>query len=170
MKKLILILAFLVLGLPAPLVSAAPSNRVQTWDLSGPYVINFDCLNGCAAVPHFITISDNNLLDGAFSGNGYYQPNPSYTWDVSGNLDGDNLTMHIDYTGQEAAYYADLVGTVGTNGVLSGTAVDASLQQLNWQTSSGAASRTAFKNHGQFVKTQDTKNLAAQSSIGKPQK
>lgn len=172
MRKLFALLGLIATFtlVPAATIAAAPPptagglvQRVPAWNLVGNYVINFDC---STCVPHNITISAYDPYTGALSGYGAYALNPAFTWSVSGTLTGDQIAMHILYTGQGAGYAVNLTGTVAANGTMSGTATDSSGATFGWYTSSGVVG--SYVNHGQFVKSQDDKRMAAQSNFGKP--
>lgn len=170
MKKLFALFGLMVafatlpnIAMAAPPPTSQSVQRVAAWNLVGSYVINFDC---STCVPHNITINSYNPYTGAFSGYGTYAANPAFTWTVSGVVSGGQITMRILYTGQGAGYYVDLIGTIATNGAMSGNATDSSGQQFGWVTTSGLVA--SYANHGQFVSAQVDKPTAAQSDIGMP--
>lgn len=170
MKKLFALLGFIAAFtlLPTIVMADEPPNagvvhRVSAWNLVGPYVINFNCPT---CVLHNITITSYNPYTGAFNGYGTYVANPAYTWTISGNVVGNAVTMRILYTGQDAGYYVSLSGTIAANGTMSGMATDSSGGQFSWLTTSGVVK--TFKNHGQFVRSQSDKRMAATFSFGMP--
>jgi hypothetical protein len=59
---------------------------------------------------------------GAFSGWGYYNANPAYTWILTGTESGADVSFHIDYTGNNPNYYVDAVGTLSNLVYMSGDA------------------------------------------------
>lgn len=158
--------ALLLLAAPVAGAAAPPTN--QTWDMRGTYTINFTCPNGCSppAVPHYVTITSDDFLTGVFSGSGYYVLDPSYTWNVAGNVLGDSLSMYILYTGTNPGYSVSVAGGIAPNGYLSGTATDSAGTFFTWY-ADGLATATSF-NHGQFVKGYADKAAMAQSDLGLP--
>ena len=160
------ITAFLLLV--APTAGATSPPRTQTWDMQGVNTIDFVCSAVCVepAVPHLINITWQDWLTGAFSGTGYYTEDPTYTWTVTGQVTGDTVAMHILYTGTNAGYYVDAVGTIDSSGHLSGTATDSIGQPFTWNATS-LVPATDY-NHGQFVSRYADKQAMAQSTLGMP--
>jgi hypothetical protein len=152
----------------APAAGAAGPARTQTWNMSGTNTIDFTCAAICTSpgVPHLINITSDDLLTGVLSGNGYYTVDPSYTWNVSGQVAGDALTMRLDYTGTNFGYFVNMNGTIDANGYMSGTATDSANQPFTWY-ATGLVAATDY-NHGQFVTSYADKAAMAQSSLGKP--
>lgn len=105
------------------------------------------------------------------SGTGHYNPVPAYTWNMTGNVTGENVTFQIVYTGIGAGSVYNLVGVVNTaDGSISGT-VDSNCQFFAMP--AGTATRTMSQftgNHGQYVRSQEDKQEAAQSRVGMPVK
>jgi hypothetical protein len=169
MKKILslLVAVMSLLAVPLPVLAATPApqsvQRVPAWDLTGNYTITFDCPT---CVPHYIQITAYNPYTGVFSGTGFLQSNPTFTWNVSGTLTGTLVTMRIVYTGVNAGYFVTLTGTLAADGTMSGTAVDSSGNQFPWSTTSGTA--TYYATHGQFVGSQTNKQTAALSNLGMP--
>jgi hypothetical protein len=122
------------------LVLAAPmsASALTQFNLVGTYTINFHVVDD-GNYPHSMMINKMDLNTGDFSGTGNYNVNPSYTWTVTGNLTGSNVTFHILYTGSNAGYYVDATGTVAADGTMSGTAASGSGQQFTWTTTNGKA-------------------------------
>lgn len=170
MKKVIFgltILAVFSLLVFVNQVGAKVERVAGAWDLTGSYVIEFTCTSGCSGTyPHTMNITSVDLTSGDFSGDGNYNPNPDYTWDVSGNVSDSSLTFTIVYTGLNPGYTVNASGTIASDGTLSGTATGPG-QSFDWQSTSGAAGRFEG-NHGQYVKSQENKKEAAQSRIGMP--
>ncbi|MEK7535417.1 MAG: hypothetical protein AAB590_00155 [Patescibacteria group bacterium] len=141
MKKTIV--SGLVLGifLLTPVIGFAYSD----WDLTGTYTVEFTCVTNCVGIyPHSMTIDSMDVVTGTFSGDGYYIPNPTYTWDLSGTSTDSDLIAHILYTGTGAGYYVDLVGTIAGDGTLSGVATSSANQTFTWETTSGMATSSQF--------------------------
>lgn len=137
MKKIITILSGIVLSLIfVTLVSAATPN----WNLKGTYIIDFTCTAGCSGdYYHTMTINVMNMTNGAFSGTGVWNNDASYTWNVTGTVDGSNVTFAIDYTGSNPSYAANATGTIDSNGMLSGSATSNAGQSFNWHNTTGKA-------------------------------
>ena len=75
--------------------------------------------------------SPDNL--GNFTGTGFYNPNPAYTWIITpGNTAGISFTAHILYTGLNPGYFVDLTGTVDGSGNVAGTAVSSTAQTFTF--------------------------------------
>lgn len=152
MKKIILalvVVSALAFCLPALACGEKPNNRC--WDITGSYVIDFTCTSGCSGVyTHTMNVDSINLLTGAFSGTGFYNVDPSYTWNLTGTLTGTALAYTILYTGSNAGYTVNATGTVAPDGTLSGTATGPG-QEFTWQSTSGKADLVRC-NQGQFIK------------------
>ena len=131
------------------------------WTLNAPKSIVFTCGGGTYA--HTLdTVTQE--ADGIFEGEGTYDANSGYTWDIDGNVDGDDVTFALLYTGNNAGYTLNGEGTIDPDGSINGT-VDGNCQEFEML--AGAA--TKFEgNHGQYVKSQEDKKTAAQSRVGMP--
>ena len=172
MKKIflaLLVISAMALALPI----SAKVDRVTeegNWYLDGTYVIAYTCTSGCSGVyTHTMIIDSMDVDTGEFSGHGYYNPNNAYTWNVTGNITDSDITFHILYTGLNPGYKVDAIGTIDSDGNLSGTATGPG-QAFTWQTTSGTALKEVieYKNHGQYVKQAENKQEVAQSRIGMP--
>lgn len=161
MKKFIFsatILALLVFAVPA----FAKVERVSgPWELTAPQGITFTC--GGGSYPHTLLTVDM-FSDGNFEGDGQYNPNHSYTWDIDGNVTGNNITFTLVYTGTNSGYTLHGEGTIDSDGSISGT-VDNNCQLFSLDP--GSAVRFEG-NHGQYVRSQENKKEAAQSRVGMP--
>jgi hypothetical protein len=144
-----------------PMAFAKVSTVPGPWMLNAPSGITFTC--GGGSYPHTLnTVSQN--ADGSFTGTGSYNPDASYIWNITGSITDSNIAFTIVYTGSNAGYALNGVGTIGSDGSISGT-VDGNCESFS--TLAGAASQFAG-NHGQYVSSQDDKQAAAQSRIGMP--
>jgi len=77
--------------------------------LPGNYTIVF-----AGAFAHTMTISSQSG-DGSFSGSGFYNPDPRYTWTITGiETNGSSVSFTLVYTGLAAGY--TVVGTAVVNG------------------------------------------------------
>ena len=110
------------------------------WNLEGTYVIEFKCLTGCSGTfPHTLNITNHNLVSGNFNGNGFYNPDPSYTWDITGTEDDGIINFSIDYTGLNPSYAVTGQGVIHNDGTLSGTSSSNTGQTFTWKSISGNA-------------------------------
>lgn len=98
------------------------------WSVEGDWVLEFDWKGG--KYIHDMTI-DNNV----FTGTGAAQFS-SQTWTVVGTINGDIVEMTIDYDG--SSYYVDVVGTIESDGTMSGTWLNPT-QSGTWTSTSGQA-------------------------------
>ena len=173
MKKLIFGSIILILSLFALVnIAGAKVDRVPggfgPWNLMGTYTIDFK-LNGTDSYIHTMNVTSMDLTTGDFSGTGLYNANPSYTWTVTGNVSDSSVNFTIVYTGSGAGYTVNATGVIAADGTISGTATGPG-QSFTWKTTSGSATRETitYKNHGQYVRSQEDKQEAAQSRIGMP--
>ena len=88
------------------------------WKLN-PSSITFTC--GGTAYPHSLNTVTENQATGDFTGTGNYVTDPSYTWDTTGNVSGSNIAFQVVYTGSNAGYTLNGVGTIASDGSVSGT-------------------------------------------------
>lgn len=101
-------------------------------DLSSKHNLTFTCTSGCSGVyPHTIDMNPPDIPTGNFTGTGFYNTNPAYTWDVTGNT-AASFTAHILYTGLGAGYFVDLTGTIDESGNVAGTAISSSAQTFTF--------------------------------------
>lgn len=112
-----------------PLLATVPVRAAEApnWKLEAGSQINFSC--GGGSYVHTV----DTVVQGAggdFTGTGHYNPDSSYTWDLSGNIAGDSFTFSILYTGSAfGSVYNVSNGTVNPDG--SATAdVDSNCQSL----------------------------------------
>jgi len=132
----------------------AKVDRVGAWTIEGQHAIVFTCGGGSYA---------HTLTDG-FPGSGTYDANPGYTWVMTGDITENDITFKILYTGINAGYTLNGIGTINLNGSIHGT-TDGNCQTFDML--AGTASRFEG-NHGQYVSSQENKQAAAQSRIGMP--
>ena len=109
------------------------------WNVGGTYPLVVT-LGG--NFPHTMTIDTVTPISTTatkFSGSGYYDPDPSYTWTVTGLVSGSDISFTIVYTGTSAGYTFSAVGTIAPDGSMSGTATDSLLQSpLTWTVPAGS--------------------------------
>lgn len=120
-------LALVGLGLMVVPASAAPPK----WDMTGTYTIQYFLGGGEYDHTDTITVTSFGDPTESFSGTGYYNPDHSYTETISGTLTGDDLAFTVVYTGTNAGYTVNAVGTVANDGSLSGTATGPG-QNFTW--------------------------------------
>lgn len=167
MKKLLtffsIAIAFAFLVIPA----FAKVERVAgSWVINTPKAIVFSC--GGTNYPHTLNTVSQNLSTGSFTGTGTYDTNNAYIWNIVGNTKANGITFTIVYTGTNAGYTLNGVGTISPNGSISGNITSGDCQSFSM--SAGTATQTQFKNHGQYVKSMENKQEAAQSRVGMPVK
>jgi hypothetical protein len=106
---------------PAPGSGAwLPVAGAYTLTFSGSYVHTM-------TIDTVMVVSPTNVL---FSGTGIYNPDPSYTWTITGSIVDGLVSFHILYTGgPNVGYYVDGTGAAAT---MSGTAVDSNTTSLTW--------------------------------------
>lgn len=122
MRKLIGATALLALMMVAFAGAAEPGNAApRPTALAGNIAIDYHLLGG-DTWSHLYTIDRFDPATGAFSGTGHYIPDPSYTEIITGTLQGNVVTFHILYTGTNANYTVDAMGTVDACGQLAGIA------------------------------------------------
>jgi len=107
--------AFAALAL---LASAVPAFAADpNWELNDNTAIVFTC---GGEYPHtLLNVSQDE--DGNLTGNGWYDPDHSYTWTLTGNIDGDNISYTILYTGAAAGSTYTNTGVIASDGSISGT-------------------------------------------------
>jgi len=101
------------------IMSFAVSAAAPNWDITGTWAMDF-VLGGDYFHTMTVTLGDFNTFTGAFSGTGFYNPDHSYTWDITGTVSGDDITFHILYTGTNAGYAVDATGTIASDGLSMG--------------------------------------------------
>jgi len=115
MKKIIASLGLLIVAMSAVALALGAN-----WNVAGTWALNFDF--GGSNYPHTMVVTSFDKYTGAFSGTGTYNVDPLYTWTVDGVVDGSNINFHILYTGTNAGYKVDAVGTIASDGLsMSGT-------------------------------------------------
>ena len=145
MKKIILGAVIILTGIS--LFAFIQVTRADTvWDLTGDYTIDFVCTSGCSGTwTHYMSVDTMNLTTGNFSGTGNYHPGTP-TWTHTGNVSGSNVGFTVDYDG--SIYFVDVVGTIASDGSMSGTANNAS-QNFTWSTTTGTA--TTFQRYAEIT-------------------
>lgn len=130
------------------------------WDIKGTWTWNY--YYGGGTYTHTMIIDTFDTVTGDFSGHGFYNPNPSYTWDIIGTVDGDNIDFYIDYTGLNPSYYIDATGTIDSSTQMSGDAT-APGQVATWD-ATGEAHPPDSDNDG----IPDTEDMCSGTSVDVP--
>ena len=173
MKKFIIIGGILALASVAFIGQASACgverDYCNKWDVKGTYVIDFTLDMGGGVYTHTMNVTAMNLATGNFSGNGFYNADPSYTWTVTGNVTDSNIAFHIVYTGTGAGYTVDATGTIASGGTLSGIGTDSNNLTFTWKSTSGQAEKLSCENHGQYVRDHENKREGAHSRFGMPE-
>jgi len=116
MKKLgilVAALALLVIAVPA---LAKRGKAPGHWELTAPTGIDLTCGGGT-----FRHTLDEITSDDPLMGIGHYNPNGAYTWDLTGDIDGNDVFFTIVYTGINSGYTLNLEGTIASDGSITGT-------------------------------------------------
>ncbi len=129
-KSSILALVASTFAFVTPVLAVTPN-----WTLVAPTAINFTC--GGGAYPHTLTTVSQDG-SGNLTGTGLYNPDPSYTWNLTGNISGNDITFTILYTGTAAGSVYNLTGTIASDGSISGT-VDSNCQTFTMPAGSAVA-------------------------------
>ena len=109
----------------------------EKYDLTGTwtYVYHY----GGKDYVHTMTIDNFNKDTGEFSGTGFYNPDHSYTWDITGTVVGNTISYHIDYTGSNPTYYVDGTGTISADGLTMSGDATAPGQVATWTATTGTS-------------------------------
>jgi hypothetical protein len=106
--------------------------------VAGTYTLTVSL--GASDYVHTMTVDAVHVISphkSTFSGTGFYNADPSYTWDMTGSIVGSTIAFHILYTGTNAGYTFDGVGSADT---MSGTGTDSALNSpLTWSLPSSFA-------------------------------
>jgi len=114
----------------------SPATVSPKYDLTGTWAINF-ILSGDGSYPHTMMISSFDPCTGVFSGVGYYAVDPAYTWTVTGTESGNTVNFQIIYTGINAGYTVEAVGTLTSCTSMTGTATSSTGQSFTWTGAKG---------------------------------
>jgi hypothetical protein len=80
-------------------------------------------------------VSNNDVR---FTGSGFYNPVPSDTWSVRGNIKGNDVTFTINYGPWAVpAYHASLQGDIAYNGSAHGRFIDSNGTRGTWSLPAG---------------------------------
>ena len=106
-------------GLSLALFGTAHAISPPTWEITAPSAITFVC--GGSDYAHMLNTVSENSATGVFTGTGTYNLDNSYTWNISGNTTGSNITFTLVYTGSNSGYTLHGNGTIAPDGSISGT-------------------------------------------------
>lgn len=116
--------------------SEITSEPLTSNSLIGDYKYIGTCTSGCTGdYEHTLKITAVGPAaqgnSGTFKGNGFYNAQPSVTWDITGdyNLDAKTMSYHLIYTGAGAGYTVDGTGVIGSDGVMEGTSLSSQNQK-----------------------------------------
>jgi len=116
-----------------------PVPGTGVWDVRGTYYLDVTFGGLYRHVMTIDAIVPQSPTNTVFSGTGYYVPDPSYTWTVTGSVNGSLISFDILYTGAAAGYVFHAVGTIAPDGSMSGTATDSAGQApLTWTVPAGS--------------------------------
>lgn len=119
-------------------VSIKGNTIPENWELTAPSGINFVCGGS-----HYLhTLNTVTNINGGLTGTGWYDPDHSYTWDMTGTIDGDDIDITITYTGTSAGAVYELSGEIASDGSISGT-VDSNCQAFTMSAGSAVFNRRA---------------------------
>ena len=114
----------------------------KRWNLVGDWTLRF-VYGGNYDHDMTVTLQEDPVcgVGSAFEGFGIFVPDTLYTWTVTGTVAGNAVSFHILYTGTNAGYYVDAVGTIADDGTMSGTWSNPS-QSGTWSSTAGHATPT----------------------------
>jgi hypothetical protein len=117
-KQLILATAAIFMATFAMMSLLTQAAPPPNWTVNAGSTIVFSCGGGSYA--HTLDTVDEGT-GGDFTGTGFYNADPSYTWDAEGNISGDVFEITITYTGAGAGSVYNLTnGAVAPDGSVSG--------------------------------------------------
>ncbi|HVZ58546.1 MAG TPA: hypothetical protein VG935_02235 [Patescibacteria group bacterium] len=145
--------AFLALSAFA-IPAFADAGDTTIWNLVGTYTVNFHCDTVCSGdYPHTMTVSTENFDTGAFSGNGNYIPDASYSWDMTGTVNANTVSFQLVYNNNLNGYTVTTnTGTIANDGTMSGTATASDGSTFTWSTTDGHAKSKKIKPHQEVNK------------------
>jgi len=99
--------------------SAVTPPTPAVWEINSPAALTFVC--GGSDYAHTLNTVSENKDTGNFTGTGSYNADSSYTWNMSGNTNANNITFTVVYTGADSGYTLNGTGTINSDGSISGT-------------------------------------------------
>lgn len=100
------------------LALGAAHAATPAWQLHSSSIV-FTC--GGGQYGHTLSTVSENPSTGDFTGAGSYDADPSYAWNITGNVSDSNITFQVVYTGSNPGYTLNGVGTIASDGSVSGT-------------------------------------------------
>ena len=101
-----------------------PLAGTGVWSAAGTYPLIVNLGGDFAHTMTIDTVTPVSSTATKFSGTGFYDADPSYTWTVTGLISGTDISFQLVYTGTEAGYTFDTTGTIAADGTVTGTATD----------------------------------------------
>ncbi len=121
-KQVMVAVAAIFIATIASLSASTRAVSVPEWNLEAGGKVVFNC--GGSDYTHTLSVVTPGV-NGAFSGSGFYDATPTYTWSMVGSTTGDTATMTITYTGTEAGYiYSFPTLTIAPDGSATGPVTD----------------------------------------------
>ena len=130
--------SILMLSWPSRSITASPN-----WNIAGTWDLNLDFTSpALGAFPHTLNITALDLQTGVFSGNGFYNASPSFSWDITGTVTDDSVAYQIIYNNLSAGYTINGIGSIAPAGsTLSGTFTDSLGRSGDWDASGSQATQ-----------------------------
>jgi len=97
------------------------------WSLPKGIDLHLQVSEGAAQFNHTFqvdSIEPTSQSSLSFTAHGHWDDIPGYTWNATGTIVGNQLQMHLLYTGGAPGYTADDTATINPDGSVSGTATD----------------------------------------------
>jgi hypothetical protein len=116
------------------------------WSLPKGTAIPLDFNLGGSDYNHTLivdSIQPTGLGSFTFTGHGSYVPDASYTWNATGSMVGNQVTLHLVYTGANPGYTVDASASIAADGSFTGTATSSAAQSFTL-TGSGAFQALSF--------------------------
>ncbi len=105
------------------------STKKYTSDVSGNWNFNIESTVWPGIYSKTMTIVQDST--GNITGTGFNVP-AGYTWNVTGNVSGNTINLSLSYDAPMSGYVATLIGTIASDGTMTGTWSD------NWYSDSGS--------------------------------
>lgn len=109
----------------------------RSWNLLGNWVLSFNY----GGKPYVHDMVVGTQADGSFSGTGGYPSGGAYShaWIVTGTVSGDTVNFHIIYLTGNPGYEVTVIGSIASNGSMSGTWSSNAGQNGTWTSTAGSA-------------------------------
>lgn len=116
MKKLYLTFLILLILCGVGFWVASRAEASPNWDITETWTLTFTI--GGSNYIHTGFITSFNRTTGDFSGNGYYNTDHNYSWDITGNVNGSAITYSIVYNNLNPGYTLNGTGTINESGTI----------------------------------------------------